>query len=121
MSTLRNKTYIQSTYHNLIDDECIRQMSVIDVDLLMVKNDAKTIRFIECKREGERVSRGQFIALMKLAQLSHPTFEVEAYILTGNPPYDENRLRDLKTKQDHYLNRLELLDWFNFDLVLEDK
>lgn len=95
-------------------------MSVIDVDLLMVKNDAQTIRFIECKRRGERVSRGQFIALMKLAQLKHPTFEVECYILTGDPPYDNNRLRCLKSKKDYYLDRLELLDWFNFELVLED-
>ena len=119
MSTLRNKHYIQSTYHNMIDDECTRKMSVIDVDLLMVKNDAKIIRFIECKREGERVSRGQFIALLKLAQLEHPTFEVEAYILTGNPPYDYNRLRNLKTKVDYYLTRAELIDWFNFELELE--
>lgn len=113
MSTLRNEEYIQSTYHNLIDDECTRKMIVIDIDLFMLKLAKKEIRFIECKHEDEPMSNGQRIAIEELAKLTHPDFKVSAYILTGTPPYELNTLKRIGGLSQ-VMTKAELIHWFNF-------
>jgi len=121
MSTLRNKSFIQSTYHNLIDDRCTRKMIAIDVDILQIKLEQRKIRFIECKRMGEPMSKGQLIALKELARTTHPTFKARAYILTGNPPYFDNWLEEVGgTNKRVKLNKTQLILWLDFDLEIED-
>lgn len=117
MSTLRNKQYIQSTLHNFIDDNCIREMIVIDIDLFMMKFNKDTIRFIECKREEEALGKGQRIALEVLGQMKHPTYKIRSYIVTGNHPFLKVRIEDL---WGHTVTMFqnEFLSWLNFDFEI---
>ena len=94
-------------------------MTATDVDCFFVKVSQKRLRFIESKHTTESMKKGQMIALLLLAQLQHPNYTIDCFVVRGEYPYDSAVVEDVKTHEVFHVDQQTLTDWLNFKLELE--
>ena len=111
---LRNGLLFADSLNLFIDENCHSGFTCMDIDLYLVKISQKRLRFIECKRIGETMSYGQKVAIALWSKLSHPSFDVSAYVVTGNYPFLEGALVERVNGKKQHLTRRELIAWLDF-------
>jgi hypothetical protein len=110
--------YYGSDLNKFIDQNCNREMTVNNIDLIMYKVSKNHIRIIESKHELENMPKSQYNLLCKLAELrtiGRCTFEV--YIIKGDPPYLESKIINLSDKKVANVTKDMLIKFLNFEDV----
>ena len=108
-----------NAFHRFVNKYCSNEMTATDVDCFFVKVSQKRLRFIESKHTSEGMKKGQMIALLLLAQLEHPNYTVECFVVRGEYPYDSAIVEDVNTHEVFHIDKSTLIAWLNFELELE--
>lgn len=118
MSTYRANNnelnYFGSDLNKFINEKCTKQMTAINIDLLMFKRSLKHIRIIESKHDRENVPSSQFEVLKILSTADIPGYIFDTYIITGNYPYETTKIYDIKTGETTEVNNAELIDFLEY-------
>jgi endogenous inhibitor of DNA gyrase (YacG/DUF329 family) len=114
--------YYGSELNKFVDEYCSRKMTVNNIDLIMYKYKAykKHIRIIESKHLGECMKTGQKRLLELLAELGkileqHTDYKLEVLIASGNPPYNNTKLKNLGTGSEKIVTQEQLIRYLNFE------
>ena len=94
-------------------------MTATDIDCFFVKVSEKRLRFIESKHTTEGTKKGQKIALTFLAQLTHPNYTVECFVVRGEYPYQMATVENIATNEVFQLDQEGFISWVNFETELE--
>lgn len=108
-----------NAFHRFVNQYCSPEMTATDIDCFFVKVSQKRLRFIESKHTIEGMKKGQMIALLLLANLSHPNYSIECFVVRGEYPYDFAVVENAKTHEVFHVDQQTLISWLNFDLELE--
>jgi len=105
-------------FHRFVNQYCSKEMTATDVDCFFVKVAKKRLRFIESKHTIEGMRKGQKIALTLLAQLTHPNYTVECFVVRGEYPYHTATVENLATNEVFLVDQEALVSWLNFESEL---
>lgn len=105
-------------FHRFVNQYCSKEMTATDVDCFFVKVAQKRLRFIESKHTSEGMKKGQKIALTLLAQLTHPNYTVECFVVRGEYPYQTATVENLATNEVYLVDQEALKSWLNFEIEL---
>jgi len=87
----------------------------------MLKRSKRRIRIIESKHKNENMAYAQKEALRVIKTLkSNKEWELEVYIVTGNPPYETAEIQEIDSEKTYKISRISLIEWLNFEKELED-
>ena len=113
--------YFGSELNEFIHENCTKEMTAINIDLLLHRRSRKKFRIIESKHINERTKNGQrkaldFLALiLKNAQKYFPGWDFGVFIVYGNKPYNSLDILDLISRErfrivgkDNVISWLEL-------------
>ena len=109
--------YYGSDLNRFIAENCKKKMTVMNIDLITYDRDKKHIRIIESKHLNERTGYGQ----SELLKVLHGIFKIitgykiTIFIIRGDPPYDWVYLENVMDKSRHKLNRVELINFLNYE------
>ena len=115
------KTYFGSDLNKFVSENCSKEMTAINIDLLLYKRSKKHIRIIESKHENEKIpySQKEVLDILSTAILKDHKFEV--FIVMGDPPDCDNvkiiNLTNGKTYQIKH--KQDFIDWLEFKKELE--
>ena len=109
--------YYGSDLNKFIAENCRRDMTVINIDLMTWDMNKKHIRLIESKHLGESTGRGQLLLLRTLSKLFKliSGYTIEVVIIRGDPPYSWAYLENVMTGERKKLKQQELIDYFNYE------
>lgn len=122
---LKDCTYYGSPLNKLVDEECTRNMTAMNIDLIMYEKNKKIIRIIESKHENEHMGYAQRRLLMLLSIFEktikqYLDYNFEIYTIRGNPPYNSVSIQKMKEDIIIDVNHNELINFLNFKLSFED-
>lgn len=124
-NSIKDFNYYGSDLNKYIDDNCIREMTVINIDCLQFKTDKKIIRIIESKHENEIMPKSQSKILYVLSGLFNLLNEIQSdykiyvYSIKGDYPYDSVKIYNFNTAENKTVNKKEFLDFLNFKLEFQ--
>lgn len=106
-----------SDLNKFIADNCRKDMTVMNIDLITYDYNTKHIRIIESKHLGEKIGLGQGILLKVLHGICKLVtgYKIEVFIIRGNPPYNWVYLESVITGKRKKLKRQELIDFINYE------
>jgi hypothetical protein len=109
--------YYGADLNKFIAENCRKDMTVINIDLMTWDRDKKHIKIIESKHLTESTGKGQLMLLKMLSKLFKliSGYTIEVIIVRGNPPYNWAYLEDVMTGERKKLKRQELIDYFNYE------
>ena len=110
--------YYGSPLNKFIAENCKKNMTVMNIDLITYDRDKKHIRIIESKHLNERTGYGQTILLKLLCKLVKQIagYKVTVFIIRGNPPYDSAYLENILTGKRKKVDRDYLIRFLNYDI-----
>ena len=108
-----------NAFHRFVNKYCSNEMTATDVDCFFVKVAQRRLRFVESKHTTEGMKKGQKIALTLLAQLTHPNYTVECFVVRGEYPYQTATVENLATNEVFQLDQEDFILWLNFEIELE--
>jgi len=115
--------YYGSELNKFIDENCTRQMTCINIDCLLLKNDQKKVRFIEFKHSNEHFPLSQFRALKILHLITSQSlsgWDSRVFVVRGNYPFDDGaKICSLSDLKAILLTREDLIKWLNFEKELD--
>ena len=103
----KNDRYYGSDLNRFVDNNCMHEMTAINVDLMLFRWSKKTFYIVESKHTGEGMRKGQrqlleFTAkILKVSNRLFPFTEWKfgCYIVIGDEPYDSLKVEDLIKKR----------------------
>ena len=109
--------YYGSDLNKFIAENCRRDMTVINIDLMTWDKDKKHIKIIESKHLNESTGKGQLMLLKTLYKLVKliTGYTIDIIIVRGDSPYNWAYLEDVMTGERKKLKRQELIDYFNYE------
>ncbi len=109
--------YYGSGLNKFIAENCKKNMTVMNIDLITYDRDKKHIRIIESKHLNERTGYGQGILLNLLHTLFEKIsgYKVTVFIVRGNPPYDFAYLENVVTGKRKKLEKEALIRFLNYE------
>ena len=117
------KNYFGADLNKFANENCSKQMTIINIDFLGYKRAKKIVRIIESKHSKERMPSSQrevleifakfFKKINQLIPMSKHTFE--CYIVRGDFPYDVVEIEDLVNKSTFAVNQENLIKFLNFE------
>ena len=112
--------YYGSSLNKFISENCKKNMTVMNIDLITYDRDMKHIRIIESKHENERTGYGQSILLKLLCKLVKQIigYRVTVFIIRGNPPYESAYLENIITGKRQKVSRQELISFLNYEPIV---
>jgi len=118
--------YYGSDLNKWVNKNCNKQMTAINIDLLMYKRSKRKMRIIESKHKYEEIPASQMELLRILAKWVKPLIDAtkvldfRVYIVTADPPYTEARIVDLSTDIEYITVGDDMRKWFEFEIDLTD-
>ena len=114
--TEKELKYYGSPLNKVIAENCRKDMTVINADLITYSYKDKHIRFIESKHDFEKMGKGQKILLQLMRKLFKQIsgYKVDVLVIRGNPPYDRATLEDVLTGKKKHVNKKQLIDFLNY-------
>ena len=108
--------YYGSPLNKFIAENCRKDMTVINADLITYSYKDKHIRFIESKHDFEKMGTGQRLLLQLMRKLFKQItgYTVDVLIIRGNPPYERVTLEDPLTGKKKCINQKQLIDFLNY-------
>lgn len=124
-----NDRYYGSDLNKLIHDNCRKDMTVNNIDLVMMRYDVSyadnrsVLRIIESKHQSEKAmsntQKKVHIALANVFKMaSNELIKYEHYVVRGSPPYETCKIINLLTGNIHYVGNSELIKFLNFEKEL---
>lgn len=109
--------YYGSPLNKFIAENCKKNMTVMNIDLITYDRDKKHIRIIESKHENERMGYAQSVLLKLLCTLCKhiSEYKVTVFIIRGNPPYEYAYLENIMDGSKKKLNKIELIKFLNYE------
>lgn len=109
--------YYGADLNKFIAENCRKDMTVINIDLMTWDRDKKHIKIIESKHLNETTGKGQSMLLRTLYKLVKliSGYTIDVVIVRGDPPYNWAYLEDVMTGERKKLKRQELIDYFNYE------
>ena len=115
------KTYFGSDLNKFVNENCSKEMTAINIDLLLYKRSKKHIRIIESKHENEKIpySQKEVLDILSTAILKDHKFEV--FIVMGDPPdYENVKIINLVNGKSYRIkHKQDFIDWLEFKKELE--
>ncbi len=115
------KNYFGSDLNKFVNNECSKEMTVINIDMLQYKRSKRILRIIESKHTYEKLPKSQqetldiisyvFRFINKWLKLK---YVFECYIITGDPPYDTAEIKDLVNQRCVKLNNRDFINFLEF-------
>jgi hypothetical protein len=108
--------YYGSDLNQFIAENCKKEMTVMNIDLITYDISKKHIRIIESKHLNEKVGKGQLFLLKTLRSIFKLVtgFKIDVFIIRGNPPYDWVYVEGVSTGKRKKLKRQELIDFLDY-------
>ena len=109
--------YYGSELNKFIAQNCKRNMTVMNIDLITYDKNKKHIRIIESKHLNERMGKGQ-LRLLKLLNILFKTFsdyKITVFVIRGDHPYDFAFIEDLWSGKKHKVNKEQLIKFLNYE------
>lgn len=125
----RELKYCGSALNKFVRLNCTRQMTAINIDLIIQKISHKKLRMIESKNKNESMNKGQhnlfcgFLPKVFDFLNSHKLFgySFEIYLVIGTWPYDTaTEVHDLIAKQTKSIDKDGLIKFFNVESEFKD-
>ena len=109
--------YYGSPLNKFIAEQCKKQMTVINIDLITYDRNKKHIRIIESKHMHEKIGYAQGILLKLLRELfkTITSYKVDVFIVRGNPPYELTYLEDVISGKRKIVTQSELIKFLNYE------
>jgi hypothetical protein len=122
--------YYGSELNKFVDEKCSREMTAINIDLIIYKSSKSSIMIIESKHTNEKMGKGQLKLLKLLADSSeliaeaiglstNRKFNFDVYVIIGDYPYDRSKIIRLKDKKSVVVNQLKLISFLEFNTGFE--
>lgn len=110
--------YYGSSLNKFIAENCRKNMTVMNIDLITYDRDKKHIRIIESKHEKERTGYGQSVLLKLLCTLFKQIsgYKVTVFIVRGNPPYEHAYLENVITGEKTKVDQQSLIRFLNYGI-----
>ncbi len=110
--------YYGSPLNKFIAENCKKNMTVMNIDLITYDRDKKHIRIIESKHENEKTGYGQNVLLKLLCTLFKQIsgYKVTVFIVRGNPPYEHAYLENIITGERKKVDRQSLIRFLNYGI-----
>ena len=113
--------YFGADLNKYANENCSKQMTIINIDYLSYKRSKKIVRIVESKHSKEKIPSSQrevleiFASIFKKLNKRIVMFDYkfECYIVRGDYPYDLSQIEDLVSGTTF------LLDNENFNKFLE--
>ena len=113
--------YFGADLNKYANENCSKQMTIINIDYLSYKRSKKIVRIVESKHSKEKIPSSQrevleiFASIFKKLNKRIVMFDYkfECYIVRGDYPYDLSQIEDLVSGTSF------LLDNENFNKFLE--
>ena len=108
--------YYGSDLNKFVNENCSKEQTVINIDLLIYKRSEKHIRIIESKHIGERMYYSQKEILKILSTAILPNYKYEVFIVIGDPPdYEPVTIIDIiKSKIYKIKEKQDFINWLEF-------
>lgn len=111
--------YFGSDLNKFINECCSKQMTAINIDLLLYKRSNKHIRIIESKHSKENVPPSQREILRLMAKLFGPIAKhfnhcFEVFIVRGDFPYDKVSIENMYDGEIYTIDNCKLKNWLEF-------
>jgi len=121
----KDDRYYGSDLNKMIDKECTRFMTVMNIDLIMYEKYSKSIRIIESKHSHEKMRNPQYNLLMILSTFEkilkqNTDYSFEVFTIYGDPPYKTAWIKKMNKNLSIEVNHNELINFLNFKLSFED-
>jgi len=113
--------YYGSDLNKFVNENCSKEQTVINIDLLIYKRSKKHIRIIESKHISEgamEFSQKEVLKILSTAQFSGYIFEV--FIVIGDPPnYEPVKIVDITDNKIYTIkNKNDFINWLEFEKEL---
>lgn len=119
--------YYGSDLNKWIHEACSKQMTAINMDLLLYKRSKKMMKIVESKHNGEEIPFAQSELLRILATWVKPIVDkaklfndFNVYIVEADYPYEDAEIIDMSTKKIYKLKDGYFKKWVEFDYTLSD-
>ena len=112
--------YFGSDLNKFVNEECTDKMTVNNIDLIQYKRSKNELRIIEYKHKNEKMPYSQRELLKIVAKVFKYLNKISrkmsfgVYVVSGNYPYEEAKIKDLINKKTELLNQKELIDFLEF-------
>jgi 16S rRNA G966 N2-methylase RsmD len=122
---VKGDNYYGSELNKLVDLECTRLMTAMNIDLIMHKKSKSMIRIIESKHSNEGMKKGQkdlLELLGKRAEFIGAAIGVkfEVYIVYGDPPYNTAKIVNLQSGDETIIDKQTLISFLNFEIMFNE-
>tara|TARA_Y100000310_G_C20008977_1_gene502025 strand:- start:68 stop:463 length:396 start_codon:yes stop_codon:yes gene_type:complete len=117
------KNYFGADLNKYANENCSKQMTIINIDYLSYKRSKKTIRIIESKHSSEGMPKSQrevleiFASIFKKLNKSIVIFDYtfECYVVRGDFPYEIVEVEDLVNNTKFKLDNKNLKQFLEFE------
>ncbi len=108
--------YYGSDLNQFIAENCKKEMTVMNIDLITYCREMKHIRIIESKHLSEKIGNGQGVLLRLLSNVFKTItgIKITVFIIRGNPPYNWVYIEDTVTGSRTKMKRQELINFLNY-------
>lgn len=124
-----NDRYFGSDLNKFIHENCRKDMTVNNIDLIMMRYNVKyadnkpVLRVVESKHEKEKqMSKSQkdvHLALAKALRKGPEDIKYEHFIVRGSPPYEQVKIMNVLSGNTYFVGTTELINFLNFEKELE--
>ena len=131
--------YFGSDLNKWIGKECSKDMTAINLDLILYKRVLKKIRIIESKHIGEDIPWSQREILTIFAKIFRPLligtnwirkqlqpslqdyelYQLDVYIVEADYPYTNAEITDISTDKIYQLSNGKFKEWIEFKYKLQ--
>lgn len=115
------KTRFGSDLNKFVNENCSKEMTAINIDLLLYKRSKKHIRIIESKHENEKIPNSQKEVLDILSTAIFKDHKLEVFVVMGNPPdYENVKIVNLVNGKNYKIkHKQDFIDWLEFKKELD--
>ncbi len=115
------KAYFGSDLNKFVNENCSKEMTAVNIDLLLYKRSKKHIRIIESKHENEKIPDSQREILNILSTAVFRDHKFEVFLVMGNPPdYENVKITNLANGKTYRIkHKQDFIDWLEFKKELE--
>jgi hypothetical protein len=119
--------YFGSDLNKWVNEKCSKEMTAINMDLIMWKRSKRMMKIIESKHTNEEFPKSQVEILRILAKVIKPVIDLaklmndfNVYVVTADYPYSEALITDISTDTKFVLSGDDFKKWLEFDYTLTD-
>jgi len=115
------KTRFGSDLNKFVNENCSKEMTAINIDLLLYKRSKKHIRIIESKHENEKIPNSQKEVLDILSTAIFKDHKFEVFVVMGDPPdYENVKIVNLVNGKNYKIkHKQDFIDWLEFKKELK--